>query len=179
MTTTVPENPTAPDACGGATTVTWNVSNNCGEGDTCTATFTVNPSTPADLVIPANYTGTTCMSQTAVNNAFSGWLDEAYIASGCGEISTIPANPQAPSRCGGTVTVEWTVTSECETEITESATFTIPDAPLVEMSCPMDITEATGQTQDQIDAKFAEWLADASFTGGCNAVISNNNTGAP
>ncbi|HRK82930.1 MAG TPA: DUF11 domain-containing protein [Saprospiraceae bacterium] len=49
----------------------------------------------------------------------------------------------------------------------------------VVFNCPANQTEATGQTQAQINAAFATWLATASASGGCNGALSNNNTGAP
>lgn len=52
-------------------------------------------------------------------------------------------------------------------------------APVVVLTCPTNQTEASCQTQAAINTKFATRLANASFSGGCNASISNNNAGAP
>ncbi len=49
----------------------------------------------------------------------------------------------------------------------------------VELICPMNTEMTACQTQSAIDAQFADWLASASGTGGCDGVFTNNNTGAP
>ncbi|MBK8449459.1 MAG: hypothetical protein IPL42_05295 [Saprospiraceae bacterium] len=85
----------------------------------------------------------------------------------------------APSACGGTVTVTFTVTSTCAVNQTCSATFGVTTATPVTLTCAVNQTELACQTQGAIDAKFATWLATATFTGGCNAMISNNAGAAP
>ena len=87
-------------------------------------------------------------------------------------------NTGAPNACGGTTTVTFTATSDCESPKTCSATFTVSGSPTT-LTCPVNQTEAACQTQAQIDTKFATWLASVSATGGCNTMFSNNNTGAP
>ena len=85
----------------------------------------------------------------------------------------------APLACGGTKTVTFTVTSTCEANKTCSAIFSVTNASPVVFNCPINQTEASCQTQAAIDAKFAIWLATASFSGGCNGILTNSNTGAP
>jgi hypothetical protein len=55
----------------------------------------------------------------------------------------------------------------------------VPAPPPVVLTCPTNQEEAFGQTQAAINAKFATWLATATASGGCNGVLTNNNTGAP
>lgn len=52
-------------------------------------------------------------------------------------------------------------------------------ASTVVLTCPVNTTVAAGQTQAAVNAQFAAWLATASASGGCNGVLTNNNTGAP
>ncbi|MBL0153147.1 MAG: hypothetical protein IPP93_06545, partial [Chitinophagaceae bacterium] len=50
---------------------------------------------------------------------------------------------------------------------------------MVVLNCPVNTTAASCQTQAAINTQFATWLATASASGGCNGVLTNNNTGAP
>jgi hypothetical protein len=54
-----------------------------------------------------------------------------------------------------------------------------PPAPPVVLTCPTNTTTTACQTQAAVNTAFATWLATASGTGGCNGVLTNNNTGAP
>jgi hypothetical protein len=54
-----------------------------------------------------------------------------------------------------------------------------PEGNAVELTCPDPDTVDVCQSQSLVDAAFAEWLATAGVTGGCNAVLTNDNTGAP
>ncbi|MBK8955441.1 MAG: hypothetical protein IPM34_07795 [Saprospiraceae bacterium] len=168
----------APPACGGSTTVTWTVTSSCEPNVTCSATFTVTDAPVVVLTCPANQTVAACQTQAAVDAAYTAWLTTVSFSGGCN--ATLTNNsPGAPPACGGSVTVTWTVTSSCEPNVTCAATFTVTDAPVVVLSCASNQTEAACQTQTAINNAFTAWLATTTFTGGCNATISNDNTGAP
>jgi hypothetical protein len=49
----------------------------------------------------------------------------------------------------------------------------------VVLNCPTNTTVTACQTQAAVNTSFANWLATASASGGCNGVLTNNNTGAP
>ncbi len=51
--------------------------------------------------------------------------------------------------------------------------------PPVVLNCPINTTAASCQTQAAVNAQFNAWLATANGTGGCDGVLTNNNTGAP
>jgi gliding motility-associated-like protein len=81
------------------------------------------------LKVPENYNGAENMSQDEVNSAFTDWMAVAAFTGGIGsELVTVPESPAPPSSCGGNVTVEWVVTSDCEEDVTGSTTFRIPYA---------------------------------------------------
>ncbi|MFZ1423323.1 MAG: hypothetical protein WAS55_05835, partial [Saprospiraceae bacterium] len=168
----------APLACGGTASVTFTVTSSCEVPKTCLATFTVTTATPVALICPTNQTEATCQTQTAIDTKFATWLSSAVFAGGC-NAAISNNNTGAPLACGGTVTVTFTVTSSCEPNKTCSATFGVTNAPPVVLTCATNQTEADCQTQGTINTKFATWLATASFTGGCNAMISNNSGAAP
>jgi hypothetical protein len=172
------DNSGAPDKCGGVATVTFTVSSSCESNNTCTATFTVTPAPAVVLNCPANQTEASCQSQTDINNKFTTWLGTANFSGGC-NATLSNDNSGAPDKCGGVATVTFTVTSTCEPNNTCTATFTVTPAPAVVLTCPVNATEAECQTQSAIDTKFTTWLGTAMFTGGCNGVLTNDNTGAP
>ena len=169
----------APSACGGSTTVTFTYTSACAPlTTTCQATFTV-ASSPVVLTCPTNTTAAACQTQAAINTAFATWLATASASGGCNGVLT-NNNTGAPSACGGSTTVTFTYTSSCApTTTTCQATFTVSAAPTVVLTCPTNTTAAACQTQATVNTAFATWLATASASGGCNGVLTNNNTGAP
>ncbi|MBK8955439.1 MAG: T9SS type A sorting domain-containing protein [Saprospiraceae bacterium] len=168
----------APSACGGSKTVTWTVTSSCEGPVSCSAVFSVNAAPAVNLTCPVNQTHTACQSQASVDAAFTNWLTTVSFSGGCNAaISNNSAG--APPACGGSVTVTWTVTSTCEGPVTCSASFTVPAAPAVVLNCPTNSTQAACQSQASIDAAYNTWLTTVSFSGGCNADISNNASGAP
>ena len=57
----------------------------------------------------------------------------------------------APAACGGTSTVTFTVTSDCQAPVTCTRTFTVSAAPAVNLNCPADATEASEVAWKTID----------------------------
>ncbi|MBK7302590.1 MAG: hypothetical protein IPI90_04915 [Saprospiraceae bacterium] len=168
---------TAPDHCGGVATVTYTVTSDCEPNVTCTATFTVDPAPPVMLTCPANVTEAACQTQAQIDTKFNAWLGTASFSGGCNAMLSNNNSGPAPDHCGGSKSVTYTVTSDCEPNVTCTATFTVDPAPPVMLTCPANVTEAACQTQAQIDTKFNAWLGTAMFTGGCNGMLSNNNSG--
>lgn len=168
----------APSACGGVAVVTFTATSTCDPTVTCSAVFSVTAAPAAVLLCPMNQIEAACQTQIEIDTAFAIWLRTVSFSGACNP-SLSNGNTGAPSFCGGFKTVQFTLNSSCEPPKTCNATFSVTDAPLVILNCPMDREEAAGQTQAAIDTKFAAWLASASFTGGCNPFFSNNNSGAP
>ncbi|MBL0153146.1 MAG: hypothetical protein IPP93_06540 [Chitinophagaceae bacterium] len=170
----------APSACGGSTTVTFTYTNDCVPlTTTCQSTFTVSSAPPVNLSCPTNTTVAACQTQAAVNTQFATWLATATASGGCNGVLT-NNNTGAPSACGGSTTVTFTYTSSCSPITTTcQSTFTVSAAPTVVLTCPTNTTVAACQTQSAVNTQFATWLANSSASGGCNGVLTNNNTGAP
>nr|WP_320021551.1 gliding motility-associated C-terminal domain-containing protein [uncultured Draconibacterium sp.] len=172
------DNTGAPAACGGSTTVTWTVSSDCEDDVTASATFTVTEAPVVTLTAPEAETIATCTSQEDVNTAFTNWLTEVSYSGGCN--TTIDNdNTGAPAACGGSTTVTWTVSSDCEDDVTASATFTVTEAPVVALNAPEAETIAACTSQEDVNTAFTNWLTEVSYSGGCNTTIDNDNTGAP
>ena len=122
----------------GTYTVTITDANGC--QSTCARTLTLIFN-PVILNCPVNQTTLTCQTQTSIDNAFTTWLTSFSFTGGTNPILTRnPVNPTAPPFCGGSTTVTWTVTSDCEPTVSCTRTFTVPQAPLVVLTCPQDLT---------------------------------------
>lgn len=134
----------------------------------------------ADLMIfcPENKTETSCQTQSAIATKFSNWLSSASYSGGC-DVMLSNNGGVAPSACGGLSKLTFTAVSTCDPTVSCSASFAVTAAPAITLTCPSNKIEGAGQTQDQIDAKFSQWINSAGFTGGCKPKFSNNNDGAP
>jgi hypothetical protein len=166
----------APPACGGTVSVTFTATNTCGNGASCTASFTVPSTENIELSCPANVTANACQTQEQVNTAFANWLTS--VSGSGGTITTTPANLVAPPACGGAVIVEWKVIGTCASKIC-SATFTVAAPSSIIINCPDNLTLNTGLTQTQINAAYDAWLASVTASGGCSIQLTNNSVSYP
>ncbi len=171
----------APSFCGGSTTVTFTYTSTCAPlTTTCQATFTVTAAPPPQLTCPNPLIRPVCQTRAQDSIALQNWVTTLSFSGGCnGSINYNGFNGSPPSSCGGTKTLNLTYTSSCAAPLNCSATFTIPPPAPVVLTCPTNTTIPTGQTQMAVNAAFANWLATASGSGGCNGVLTNNNVGAP
>jgi hypothetical protein len=189
--TRIPENPVAPNFCGGVTTVTWTVTSDCEEPVVETRTFTIPDAPEVVLNVPDPYVGEACMDQDDVNAEFLAWFYQVSFSGGCDAFLTwnwitesgLEGNddpdsgrsiiiPPPPPFCGGTTEVIWIVLSDCEEPVTKSSTFTIPDAPTVELTVSDNYLGTTCMDQEDINAEFIAWLAVADFDGGCGGELT-------
>lgn len=126
-----PETPVAPDACGGTTTVTWTVTDICGQSEECTATFTVEEDTPVTIVCPTNPPPApdpntfTVVVNTGNTYTHSGTSWDATATDNCPGTVTLAAQLSGVTTTGphtslngvtfnqGLTTVTWTATDEC------------------------------------------------------------------
>jgi uncharacterized repeat protein (TIGR01451 family) len=168
-----------PSACGASKTVTFTYTGTCIPfTTTCSSVFTVASPSAVVLNCPGNLTEASCQTQSVINAKYASWLATATMSGGCNP-GLSNNSTGAPSACGGSKTVIFTVTSSCEAAKTCSATFTVNSPASISLNCPVNVTEPPCQGQAVIDSKFASWLATANANGGCNGLLSNNNSGAP
>ncbi|WP_028526834.1 MopE-related protein [Runella limosa] len=100
-------------------------------------------------------------------------------SSECGNVSvSCVAGTVTSNGCNRSQLFTFTATA-CGLTTTCTRTFTWSEEPIATLTCPASTTVAAGQTQAAVNAAFSTWLATASFSGGCGAVLTNNNTGAP
>ncbi|MBK8567568.1 MAG: hypothetical protein IPN76_30685 [Saprospiraceae bacterium] len=129
------------------------------------------------MTCPGNITAAACQTQAAITAQYNAWLVSPSGTGGCNSIITSD-NPGAPSACGGSTTVTFTLTSDCHPPLTCQATFTVTAAPTVVLTCPINTTVDTCQTQAAVNAQFNAWLATASASGGCNGVFDEQQHGS-
>ncbi len=166
-----------PSACGGVASVTFMVSSDCESNKSCTSTFSVNTAPPVVITCPTNQTEAACQSQSAINTKFNSWKNTAEYTGGCnGVFTNNGATP--PNACGSRTSVTFTVSSDCESPKTCTATFSVTTAPEITLTCPPNKKVNTSDIQFEIDTAFNNWKKLAVFTGGCNGVLTNSG-GAP
>lgn len=164
----------------GTYSIVANFSNLAAGYETSTSSVqTITVYAPVVLTCPTNKVHPACQTQTAVDLDFGSWLNSASASGGCNGLLN-NNNSGAPSACGGSTTVTFTYTSTCGTlSSTCQATYTVASPSSVVLTCPVNVTEMPGQSQATIDGLFATWLGTASASGGCNGLLTNDNTGAP
>jgi len=159
-------------------TATVYADNDCSEEGNIDSATTNRNIPPVSLTPPDDVTLPACTIQAEIDTAWATFLAGVSYGGGC-NASISNNNTGAPPYCGGTTTVEWTVTSDCEPDKTASADFTVEAPDPVSLTPPDDVTLPACTSQAEIDTAWATFLAGVSYGGGCNASISNNNTGAP
>ncbi|MEM5564378.1 T9SS type A sorting domain-containing protein [Psychroserpens sp. AS72] len=115
--------------CGGTLTVNWTYTDECDRTIEASQTITVEPAPMAvfdeveDMTISCDEAGSYTASSLGYTNGAS---NEACLISGSvpGELSG------SYTECGGTLTVNWTYTDECERTIEASQTITVEPAPI-------------------------------------------------
>jgi hypothetical protein len=125
--------------CGGTLTVDWTYTDNCERTITAKKTITVEPAPMAafdevdDMTISCEEAGSFTADSLSYTNGAS---NEACLIAGDvdGELSG------EYTECGGTLTVSWTYTDDCERTIEASKTITVLPAPMAAFDDVEDMT---------------------------------------
>jgi hypothetical protein len=174
------DQPAAPAYCGGTTTVVYNVTDNCYAGTTITRTFTITPAPAVNVGQPENSSIPACVyaDQAAADAAFNAWLAGFTVSGGCAPVGSY-GQPVAPSYCGGTVSVTYTVTDRCYETTTVTRTFTIAAPTAVVFNCGNNVTVPACSTQAQITAAWNAFLTSTTASGGCDGVLTRTECPMP
>jgi hypothetical protein len=163
----------APNYCGGTTSVTFTVTDQCYTTTTQLLTYTITPPPAVVVTAPVNSTTSACIyaNQAAANTAFNTWLNSITVTGGCNpQVSN--GTPVAPNFCGGTTSVTYTVTDQCYTTTTYVRTFTINAPPAVVVTAPVNSTTSACIYANQAAANTLHtWLNSITVTGGCNPQV--------
>ncbi|WP_165361004.1 hypothetical protein, partial [Candidatus Chloroploca sp. Khr17] len=161
--------PVAPALCdGGTTTVTYTVTDECGNGSV-TATFAIIAPEAVAVTGPENADLNSCdyADQTALDAAFSTWIGQfAVTEDGCGITTPDLSNYTAPVLCtGGEVSVTYEIADLCTTAgITRTFTLTAPVAVAVAGPENADLNSCAYADQAALDAAFTAWIGQFEVT---------------
>ncbi|MCB9327492.1 MAG: hypothetical protein H6572_02280 [Lewinellaceae bacterium] len=172
------KNVDAPSSCGGSITVNYTVSDQCGQSDACSATFTVGTAFELTAICPADGSIDACHTQVEVDAAFDLWKMGFTSQGGC-TVEVSGLNVDAPSSCGGSITINYLVEDECGQSDNCSATFTVGSGSTLTAICPADGSIEACHTEDEVDAAFSDWLDGFTSQGGCTVVESGKDVAAP
>ena len=163
---------TAPDACDGDTiTFIYEVTDTkCGGNPaTCTSTFGVAAAPEIIINCPKDTITDACLTQAEVDGIYALWVAGFTTSGGCNPMESFsPAVPAtAPDvTTGGSYTVMYTVTGDCDSKSCTSS-FTVPTPMTLTVTCPMDTVVLACTPQATIDQAYANWIAQFSDDGGC------------
>ena len=161
--------------CNGQLTFTFkavNGSDVCADTVECTSTFTIGAAEILTVVVPPKDTITGCNTSQAVIDAFNAWKAQFTYSGGCNVTTSDLSVYGLPNSCGGSVTVLYTATDNCGQIVTDSSSFTL-NPEILTVSCPADRLEPACQSQAAIDAAFADWKAQFTYTGGCGTIATD------
>lgn len=166
--TVTPSTTVLPPGCG-SVTVNWTADDGCGNNTACSATFTVEDTTPPALTCPGDLT-VEC-DVVDVPTAFADWLALATATDNCGTPSVTPDVIVPPTYCDSQV-VTWTAVDACGNTTACTATFTVEDHTPPVLTCPADQTvqcDGAGNI-DELNA----WLQSAQATDACGVILDGN-----
>jgi len=138
----------------------------CGQSQTVTCTFTVAQPAPLMANCPPDQQINDCWTQTEVNDAYAAWIAQFTPSGGCNAQGSDLSQYSPPHFCGGSVTVNYSVTDDCGRSDNCSATFTVSTG--LAVSCPLDKNLGPCTSQAEVNQAFAAWIGQFSTTGGCN-----------
>ncbi len=164
---------TAPDACGGEVSVTYEATDACNQSSSCMSTFSVTPATTLAVTCPENITFDACFDQMEIDVAFAVWIAEFNTVGGCNTISTDISGLLSPLFCGGSETVTYVATDDCFGSSQCVASFIVEEAPELSVTCPTDVTIDACSDQEFIDDAFETWIAGFITVGGCNTISTD------
>ncbi|SDB32959.1 hypothetical protein SAMN03097699_0737 [Flavobacteriaceae bacterium MAR_2010_188] len=163
---------TAPDACaGGRVEVVYNVTDKCYDGGSETAVFTVPATELPNVTFPESKTVSACDSD--IEAQFEAFVNAFTSTGGCDASVSFETTPVLPNLCGGSVTLNYQVSANCIEDKDYTATFTITPAPAVVIAPVADYTADACDTQAEVDAQFATFLASFGVSGGCSPMGSD------
>ena len=150
---------------------TYTITDACENQSAAQQTISINAAVlvflaPSPHVVPA------CSTQDQVNQAFGQWISNTWgtVSGGC-HTSLEHNAGAAPNNCGGSVEVQFTANSDCQT-IIHSATFTVAQASDLIVSCPNNIILPACTSIADIQAAYTAWRSGFTVSGGCSPITN-------
>ena len=101
-----------------------------GCNNTCSKQVIISEPDPLELTVPDDLYTLPCDECENLEEEFEEWLNQATMYGGCNSslhLSTEGDIPIVPPECGNSITLIWTASGDCGSEISKTATFTVPD----------------------------------------------------
>ena len=119
---------------------TFTAYDSCGLSVACAQDIQLNPIPLLDPQCPAPMVTASCLTQAEVDQLFASWIAQfVYTGSGCNLAITPLDTVTAPEFCGGERTITFTVEDQCGSQTACTSSFTVPEAPSLQMVCPPSI----------------------------------------
>src|SRR5690625_2899138 len=159
---------------GDTITVTYRVTDACGQEVSCTSIFGVERTPELTVSCSDDVYISSCTSQDEINSAFAAWIAGFGYEGGCGATATDLSSLTAPDWCvGDTITVTYIATDACGQRDTCVSVFGVERTPELTVSCSDDVYIGSCTSQEEIDAAFAAWIEGFGFDGGCGATATD------
>jgi len=148
--------------CGDLTTTRYvfEVTDNCGNTNTTTASVIIEDTTAPELTLPEDQVE----ECGAIDINLATWQSEATSTDMCGEVAIDVVLWNTISGCGGTETEVYlfTATDDCGNETTGLANYETEDTTSPALTCPEDLALSCGDENN--DQMIAAWLEMAVST---------------
>ncbi len=150
----------------------FTVYDSCGLQASCTQLLELLPVALIDPVCPASMVVASCLAQSEVDALFTTWKAEfQYLGDGCNVQLTRLDTVDSPDACGGEKTIVFEVVDFCGNRTSCSATFTVPIAPILTMTCTPPINvQCEADVPQPFSSVSAFEAAGGSFANTCGII---------
>ena len=173
------------DMCGetGMQTVTFYISDSCGNVASCDAVVRIVDTTDPVIECPDDLT-IECTADRFENEDIFDWLDSATATDTCGDVTiTHNYNPEGfdTSGCGltGLQVVTFVATDRCGNTDTCTATIYLEDTTDPELSCGTDLTLECSEDRTLSNPVITAWIETFTAVDGCDTLVDVTNNYDP
>ncbi len=161
-------------ACGDTLTFIYTATDECGQEESCMATFTVKPLTTLDITCPDDPNLPACSDQATILAAYNAWKASFGYAGGCAAVTDnmdeFPALTDLT--CGGQLEFIYAVQNDCGQSNSCFSTFTVAPFTDLEIVVPPSVSLPLCSDEADIQDAYDAWKAGFTTTGGCDVVTN-------
>ncbi len=161
-------------ACGDVLSFTFVATDACGQSESCSATFTVQPVSALDITCPADPVLGACSDNATIAAAYDAWKAGFTYSGGCSavtdNIGEIP--PLTDLTCGGQLSFTYIAENNCDQYQSCFSTFTVEPPTELTINVPSGVSLPLCSGSNDIVTAYNDWKAGFTTTGGC-AVVTN------
>ncbi len=143
------------------------------DGVKCSSYFEVEPGEELMVSCPGDMVLKPCCTETQIAEKYALWVAGFAVKGGCNTSSNMADIPKLPAFvCGGPVNLEFTLVAydDCNPAGKKCgpSKFVVEPADEVKVECPDDMVLKACCTKEQIETKYAMWVAGFKASGGCD-----------